>query len=89
MEDELPIYNRATNNIGDPPHAEAYCRCLAMEVERLARQDEREKIGKLLCEDCRDGVPVENGIHRIVDEDIRITVPCKAHILEKLRPYGR
>jgi uncharacterized protein YbaR (Trm112 family) len=89
MEDELPIYNRATNNIGDPPHAEAYCRCLAMEVERLARQDEREKIGKLLCEDCRDGVPVENGIHRIVDEDIRITVPCKAHVLEKLRPYGR
>lgn len=46
MTEELPIYNRATNNIGNPPHAEAYCRCLAMEVERLARNDERAKIMK-------------------------------------------
>lgn len=84
MSDELPIYNRATNNIGDPPHAEAYCRCLAMEVERLARQAERERIGKLICEDCKDGVPAENGIHRISDDGIRITVPCKARIIEKL-----
>lgn len=38
------LFQRATQNIGDPPHAEAYCRCLAMEVERLARQDERTKI---------------------------------------------
>lgn len=84
MTDELPIYNRATNNIGDPPHAEAYCRCLAMEVERLARQDERKRIGKLLCEDCGSGVPLERGIHHIEDDGIRITVPCKAKILEGL-----
>ena len=82
--EELPIYNRATNNIGDPPHAEAYCRCLAMEVERLARKAERERIAKLICEDCKAGVPVEKGIHRISDEDMRITVPCKARILEAL-----
>lgn len=43
MTEELPIYNRATNNVGNPPHAEAYCRVLAMEVERLARDDERAK----------------------------------------------
>jgi hypothetical protein len=40
------LFYRATQNIGDPPHAEAYCRCLAMEIERLAREDERAKIEK-------------------------------------------
>jgi hypothetical protein len=40
------LFHRATQNIGDPPHAEAYCRCLAMEIERLAREDERAKIEK-------------------------------------------
>lgn len=83
MTDELPIYNRACNNIGDPPHAEAYCRCLAMEVERLAREDERQKIGKLLCEDCRTGVPKDSiGRHILMSDDI--VVPCKAEILEGL-----
>lgn len=83
MSDELPIYNRATNNIGDPPQAEAYCRCLAMEVERLARQDERLKIAKLLCEDCRDGVVKDTaGRHILYSDDI--VVPCKAEILEGL-----
>lgn len=38
------IYRQATLNIGDPPHAEAYCRCLAMEIERLTREDERQRI---------------------------------------------
>jgi hypothetical protein len=38
------LFHRATQNIGDPPHADAYCRCLAMEVERLARADERAKM---------------------------------------------
>lgn len=38
------LFNKATLNIGNPPHAEAYCRCLAMEVERLAREDERTKM---------------------------------------------
>jgi hypothetical protein len=83
MTDELPIYNRATNNIGDPPHAEAYCRCLAMEVERLARQDERLKIVNVLCEDCRNGVPkTVQGLHILRSDDI--VVPCKAEILERL-----
>lgn len=83
MTDELPIYNRACNNIGDPPHAEAYCRCLAMEVERLARQDERLKISKVLCEDCRNGVPKDtHGLHILRSDDI--VVPCKAFILEGL-----
>jgi len=81
--DELPIYNQATNNIGDPPHAEAYCRCLAMEVERLARQDERQKIEKLLCEDCRAGVPKTlMGLHVLRSDDI--VVPCAADILKGL-----
>lgn len=83
MGDELPIYNRATSNIGDPPHAEAYCRCLAMEVERLARQDERLKIAKMLCEDCCNGVPkTVQGCHILRSDDI--VVPCKAGILEGL-----
>jgi hypothetical protein len=83
MTDELPIYNQATKNIGDPPHAEAYCRCLAMEVERLARQDERLKIAKVLCEDCRNGVPKDmTGLHILLSDDI--VVPCKADILEGL-----
>lgn len=83
MADELPIYNRACNNIGDPPHAEAYCRCLAMEVERLARNDERQKIAKLLCEDCRDGIPkTVQGSHILRSDDI--VIPCKAAILEGL-----
>lgn len=81
MIDDLPIYNRATNNIGDPPHAEAYCRCLAMEVERLARDDERLKIGKLLCEDCRQEVPKDNRGRHMLGGDI--VVPCKAGILER------
>lgn len=38
------IYHQATQNIGDPPHAEAYCRCLAMEIERLTREDERNRV---------------------------------------------
>lgn len=83
MEDELPIYNRATNNIGDPPHAEAYCRCLAMEVERLARQEERLRIAKVLCEDCRNGVPKDiMGRHILMSDDI--VVPCKAGILDEV-----
>lgn len=83
MNDELPIYNRVTNNIGDPPHAEAYCRCLAMEVERLAREDERLKIAKVLCEDCFHGVPKDMlGRHLLRSDDLM--VPCKAGILEGL-----
>lgn len=42
------IYDRATWNIGLPPAAEAYCRALAMEVERLSKSAERERIVKLL-----------------------------------------
>lgn len=83
MTDGIPIYNRATTNIGDPPHAEAYCRCLAMEVERLAREDERLKVVKLLCEDCRNSVPKDmEGRHVLRSDDT--VVPCKAAILEWL-----
>lgn len=35
------LYLKATLNIGAPPSAEAYCRALAMEVERLATNAER------------------------------------------------
>lgn len=84
MSDELPIYNRATNNIGDPPQAEAYCRCLAMEVERLARQDERQKIAKLLCEDCRSGLPKDVEGRHILHSGDDMVVPCKANGLEGL-----
>lgn len=83
MTDELPIYNRACNNIGNPPHAEAYCRCLAMEVERLARLNERQKISKLLCEDCRNGIPKDSKGRHILTSD-GIVVPCRAEILENL-----
>lgn len=87
MTEELPIYNRACNNIGDPPHAEAYCRCLAMEVERLTRLDERKRIGKLLCDDCRTGIPKDpKGRHMLMSDDI--VVPCKADILDGLELYG-
>jgi hypothetical protein len=40
------LFQRATQNVGNPPHAEAYCRVLAMEIERLAREDERMTIAK-------------------------------------------
>ena len=33
------VFERAFSNIGAPPMADAYCRVLAMEVERLARED--------------------------------------------------
>lgn len=88
MSDELPIYNRATNNIGDPPQAEAYCRCLAMEVERLARNDEREQIAKLICHDCQTGLPKDNEGRHVLTSD-GIVVPCRARILENREPYGR
>jgi hypothetical protein len=52
-----------------------------MEVERLARQDERQKIEKLLCEDCRVGVPKTlMGLHILRSDDI--VVPCRADILK-------
>lgn len=81
MSDDLPIYNRATKNIGDPPHAEAYCRVLAMEVERLARDAERERICKVICEDCRNGLPKDFAGRHIIHSD-DIVVPCKAGLLE-------
>lgn len=77
----LPIYNRATQNIGDPPHAEAYCRVLAMEVERLARDEERERIAKVICEDCRNGLSKDSEGRHILTSD-GIVVPCKAKLLE-------
>lgn len=40
----MDIYEKAMMNIGDPPEAEAYCRVLAGEVERLTRKDERRRV---------------------------------------------
>jgi hypothetical protein len=80
------IYHRATQNIGDPPdpHLVAYCRCLVMEVERLARDEERERIAKVICEDCRNKISKDSEGRHILTSD-GIVVPCRAKLLEVIR----
>lgn len=67
------VYHRATKNIGNPPHAEAYCRVLAMEVEDIVRRD----IAKKLCEHCARGVGKDIDGDHVEDH---LVAPCKARM---------
>lgn len=44
------IWTLATNNVGLPPSATAYCRVLVQEVERLTRKIERERAAAIVSE---------------------------------------